>query len=183
MPLIHDVRNGRVDVLMEIWLPNQAETWADAIEAQEIDDLGTSLGSDWQSSFVIPRYLQEQYPELDHVDDLRSPRYQRLFATASSGGKGELVGCVIGWSGWDINRQQVQAYDLDNYVQVTEPGATEGLYSSIRNAYEKREPWLGYMWGSADPALELDLVRLEEPPYNERCWDAQRSCGFSWRAA
>jgi ABC-type proline/glycine betaine transport system substrate-binding protein len=178
VPLIHDVRNGRVDVLMEIWLPNQAEMWADAIEAQEIVDLGTSLGSDWQSSFVIPRYLQEQYPELDHVNDLRSPRYQRLFATASSGGKAELVGCVIGWSCWDINRQQVQAYDLDNYVQVTEPGATEGLYSSIRNAYEKREPWLGYMWGSADPALELDLVRLEEPPYNERCWDAQRSCGF-----
>ena len=178
VPLIHGVRNGRVDVLMEIWLPNQAEMWADAIEAQEIVDLGTSLGSDWQSSFVIPRYLQEQYPELDHVDDLRSPRYQRLFATADSGGKAELVGCVVGWSCWDINRQQVQAYDLDNYVHVTEPGATEGLYSSIRNAYEKREPWLGYMWGSADPALELDLVRLEEPPYNERCWDAQRSCGF-----
>ena len=176
--LIQDVRNGRVDVLMEIWLPNQAEMWADAIEAQEIVDLGTSLGSDWQSSFVIPRYLQEEYPELDHVNDLRSPRYQRLFATADSGGKAELVGCVVGWSCWDINRQQVQAYDLDNYVQVTEPGATEGLYSSIRNAYEKREPWLGYMWGSADPALELDLVRLEEPPYNERCWDAQRSCGF-----
>ena len=178
VPLIHGVRNGRVDVLMEIWLPNQAEMWADAIEAQEIVDLGTSLGSDWQSSFVIPRYLQEQYPELDHVDDLRSPRYQRLFATADSGGKAELVGCVVGWSCWDINRQQVRAYGLDDYVQVTEPGATEGLYSSIRNAYEKREPWLGYMWGSADPALELDLVRLEEPPYNERCWDAQRSCAF-----
>ena len=176
--LIQGMSIGQIDLMMEIWLPNQAETWADAIEAQEIVDLGTSLGSDWQSSFVIPRYLQEQYPELDHVDDLRSPRYQRLFATADSGGKAELVGCVVGWSCWDINRQQVQAYGLDNYVQVTDPGATEGLYSSIRNAYEKREPWLGYMWGSADPALELDLVRLEEPPYNERCWDAQRSCGF-----
>ena len=34
------------------------------------------------------------------------------------------------------------------------------------------------MWGTGDPALKLDLVRLEEPAYTEECWDADKACAF-----
>ena len=40
------------------------------------------------------------------------------------------------------------------------------MFAEVYGAYEKEEPWLGYMWGTGDPALKLDLVRLEEPPYS-----------------
>ena len=37
------------------------------------------------------------------------------------------------------------------------------LNADLYGAYEKGEPWLGYQWGTNDPALLLDLVQLEEP--------------------
>ena len=38
-----------------------------------------------------------QYPDLDSVEDLKTPRFKSLFATATSGGKARLVSCVSGW--------------------------------------------------------------------------------------
>ena len=54
------------------------------------------------------------------------------------------------------------------------------VFAEIYGAYEKKEPWLGYMWGTADPALkaDLDLVRLEEAPYTQECWDADQNCAL-----
>lgn len=40
-------------------------------------------------AFVIPKYLQEQYPELDSVEDLKDDKYKALFATSETGGKGD----------------------------------------------------------------------------------------------
>jgi glycine betaine/proline transport system substrate-binding protein len=34
------------------------------------------------------------------------------------------------------------------------------------------------MWGTGDPALKLDLVRLEEPAYTKECWDSDKACAF-----
>ena len=62
LPLFQGIQRGDVDIAMEIWLPNQNETWNEAHAAGEVVSLGLSLGSDWQSAFVIPAYLQEQYP-------------------------------------------------------------------------------------------------------------------------
>lgn len=73
LPLFQGIRRGEVDVLMEIWLPNQNDTWNAARAAGEVVSLGLSLGKDWQSAFVIPAYLQEQYPQLDSVEDLKKP--------------------------------------------------------------------------------------------------------------
>ena len=32
--------------------------------------------------------------------------------------------------------------------------------------------------GTGDPALKLDLVRLEEPAYSQECWDSDKACAF-----
>ena len=52
------------------------------------------------------------------------------------------------------------------------------MFAEIFGAYERQEPWLGYMWGTGDPALKLDLVRLEETPYTQECWDGGKGCAF-----
>ena len=52
------------------------------------------------------------------------------------------------------------------------------MFTELYNAYEQEEPWLGYMWGTGDPALKLDLFRLEEPAYTKECWDSDKACAF-----
>ena len=61
LPLLQGLRRGDTQVTMEIWVSNQNEAWHQALAAGEVVPVGPSLGSDWQSAFVIPAYLQDQY--------------------------------------------------------------------------------------------------------------------------
>ncbi len=176
--MFESLRRGEVDVAMEIWLPLQAAEWGQALANDEVQYVGSSMGSDWQSTFVIPAYLQEEYPGLDHVDDLKDPRYRELFATATSNGKARLVACVVGWACQEGNDAQIAGYGLIDHVQVVRPDSQEELFSEVYDAYAKGKPWLGYLWGTSDPALLLDLARLEETPYSDECWFTTKACGF-----
>ena len=148
---------------MEIWLPNQNEAWNEAREEGAVLSVGQSLGKDWQSAFVIPAYLQEQYPDLDSVEDLKDQQYKDLFKTAESGDKARLVSCIIGWACETVNAAQIRAMALNDHVHVINPGDGAALNADLYGAYEREEPWLGYQWGTNDPALILDLVRWKSP--------------------
>ena len=178
LPLFQGLRRGDTHVTMEIWLPNQDEAWMEAQAVGEVISVGESLGKDWQSSFVIPAYLVEQYPDLDSVEDLKEAQYQELFATAETGGKARLVSCVIGWACEGVNAKQIEGYGLADHVHVINPGDSAAANADLYGAYEKGEPWLGYQWGTNDPALLLDLVRLEEPAYSDECWFTTKACGY-----
>ena len=178
LPLFQGLRRGDSHVTMEIWLPNQDEAWEEALAAGEVVSIGLSLGKDWQSAFVIPKYLQDQYPDLDSIEDLKDEKFKEIFATAETGGKARLVSCVIGWSCEEVNAKQIEAYGLLDHVHVVNPGDGAAANADIYGAYEKKEPWLGYQWGTNDPALVLDLVRLEEPEYSDECWFTTKACAY-----
>ena len=178
LPLFQGLRRGDTHVTMEIWLPNQDEAWNEALAAGEVVSLGPSLGSDWQSAFVIPRYLQEQHPGLQTVEDLKKDEFKQLFATAETGGKARLVSCVIGWSCEVVNTAQIEAYGLNDHVEIVSPGDGAALNADLIGAYDKQEPWLGYQWGTNEPALVLDLVRLGEPEYTDECWFTTKACAY-----
>ena len=178
LPLFDRLRRGDTDVFMEVWLPNQDEGWAESQAAGEAINVGPSLGSDWQSAFVIPAYLQEQHPDLDSVEDLKEDRFKSLFATEESEGKARLMSCVSTWGCAQINAAQIEGYGLSDHVQIVTPEDADALDADLYSAYENGEPWLGYQWGTNGPALLLDLVRLEEPEYSDECWDSNKACAY-----
>ena len=178
VPLFQGLRRGDTHVTMEIWLPNQDEVWRDASVAGEVVPIGESLGRDWQSAFAIPAYLQEQYPELDSVEDLKDDKFKALFASAETGGKARLVSCVIGWSCELVNAKQVEGYGLSDHVHIINPGDGAAGDADLYGAYERKEPWLGYQYGTSDPSVELDLVLLDEPEYSDECWFTTKACAY-----
>ena len=178
LPLFNGLRAGDTHVTMEIWLPNQNEAWAEAQSMGQVVAIGESLGKDWQSAFVIPAYLQEQYPDLDSVDDLKEDQYKDLFATPETSGKARLVSCVIGWACEEVNAAQITGYGLDDHVHIINPGDGAAANADLYGAYEKGEPWLGYQWGTNNPSLILDIVRLEEPAYSDECWFTTKACAY-----
>ena len=179
LPNFQGLQKGDIDVTLEIWLPNQSIGWEKAVELGEVVSVGTSLVGDWQSTFVVPKYIADANPDLKTPQDLMKPKFQELFATADSRGKARLVACVIGWSCELVNTAQIEAYGLTDHTHVINAGSQEAMFAEVYGAYEKEEPWLGYMWGTGDPGLKLDLVRLEEPPYSEECWDSDKACAFA----
>ena len=183
MSLFQGLRNGDIHLLMEVWSSGLSsglieEEWEAALFYRDILDLGTSLGNIWQSAFVIPAYLQEQNPGLDHVEDLKQEQYRSLFSTAETGGKARLMSCVVGWPCKEINRQQIEGYGLLDHVHIVNPDDEATLDKSLYDAYEDGDPWMGYQWGTSGPALLLDLVRLEEPAYSDECWSTDRTCAY-----
>ena len=178
LPLFQGLRRGDIQVSLEIWLPNQIEAWYEAEANGEVVEVGKSLGNDWQSAFVIPAYLQEQYPELDSVEDLKDEQFKALFATPETGGKARLVSCVIGWACEEVNAAQIEGYGLEEHVHIINPGDGAALNADLYGAYGKGEPWLGYQWGTNDPALLLDLIRLKEPAHSDECWSTTKACAY-----
>lgn len=178
LPLFQGLRKGDTHVTMEIWLPNQSIGWTEAVELGEVVSVGKSLVGDWQSTFVIPAYIAEQHPDLKTPQDLMKPEFQELFATDDSRGKARLVACVPGWSCELVNDEQIETYGLTDSLYVIKPGSQDAMFAELFGAYEKQEPWLGYMWGTGDPALKLDLVLLEEEPYTKECWESGKACHF-----
>ena len=178
LPLFQGLKRGDTHVTMEIWIPNLQEQWEEAVAAGEVLQAGDTLGQDWQSTFVIPKYVQDEYPGLDHVDDLKDPKYQELFADTESRGKARIVICVPGWACEAVNEAQIAGYGLDEHVHVIRPGSEEAMFAEVYGAVERGAPWLGYMWGIGDPAVLHDLVPLDEPPYTDECWQTDMACGF-----
>ena len=176
--LAQGLRQGDIEVAMEIWLPTQGTNWDEALAAGEIVTLSQSLGLIGESAFTIPAYLQEQYPGLDSVEDLKDLQYKALFATSETGGKARLVSCVAGWACQSDNLAQIEGYGLTDHVHVVNPSSAEALNESLSDAYAKREPWLGFQWAVNETALMLDLVALEEPAYSDECWRTTKACGY-----
>lgn len=177
--LFAGLRQGESDIMMELWLPNHREAWEEAAIAGDVVSLGEGLSKLTQSAFMMPAYLQQTYPELDHVEDLKNESYRSLFVTADSGGKAALVSCVEGWACHAVNALQVTGYGLDEYVHIIVPETETALHDSLFEAYEKKAPWLGYLDSSMAPALKLDLVRLEEPAHSELCWITTKACAYA----
>ena len=178
LPNFQGLLKGDITVNMEIWLPNQQAAWDEAVANGQVVSIGKSLGEDWQSSFVIPKYVADQNPGLKSVEDLKKEEYMKLFETVDSRGKARLASCPVDWSCEGVNAAQREAYGLLDHIEVVNPGGQDALFADLQGAYERQEPWLGYMWGTADPALVLDLVRLEEPAYSDECWYTTKACGY-----
>ena len=172
LPLFQGLRKGDVDLTMEIWLPNQATAWNEAVKAGEVLPVGKSLEDNWQSSFLIPKYMQDANPELDSVEDLKEDKFKDLFE--QEGGKVLLLGCIAGWGcrtmqdGDDSGPGQIVGMGLEDHVVLQDPGTSGALAAAIEAAFAKEEPLLFYYWGPTALALKLEtemggLVDLEQP--------------------
>ena len=172
LPLFQGLRKGDVDLTMEIWLPNQAAAWNEAVKAGEVLPVGKSLEDNWQSSFLIPKYMQDANPELDSVEDLKEDKFKDLFE--QEGGKVLLLGCIAGWGcrtmqdGDDSGPGQIVGMGLEDHVVLQDPGTSGALAAAIEAAFAKKEPLLFYYWGPTALALKLEtemggIVDLEQP--------------------
>ena len=167
VPLFQGLRKGDIDITMEIWLPNQNAVWNEAIKDGTVIPVGRSLEDNWQSTFIIPGYLADANPGLVNVQDLKKDEYKSLFTEPDSGGKAVLLGCIASWSCRAVNEGQLEAYGLNDHVELRDPGTAGALAAAIQGAYLKEDPILFYYWGPTALATALDMRLLEQPDPSE----------------
>jgi glycine betaine/proline transport system substrate-binding protein len=187
LPLFQGLRKGDVDITMEIWLPNQDAAWNEAVKAGEVIPVGKSLEDNWQSTFLIPGYLQDANPELDSIEDLKNDEFNSLFE--QDGGKAVLLGCIAGWGcrtmqdgSPDTGVGQIVGMGLEDHVVLRDPGTSGALAAAIEGAFAKEDAILFYYWGPTALAHKLDMRDLEQPDPSE-CADNSPVHGCAFPAA
>lgn len=174
---IRDLEVDRLDILMEVWTPTYNDIWETVADAEEVFTLGVNY-ENWQSAFVIPQYLQDTYPALDSVDDLKDPFFRSMFMTDGSGGKATLLTCITGDNCATITEQQVAGYGLSEHVHIVNAARNEDIEADLYNASLGGQPWLGYMQFASDATLDIGITRLDEPAYTDECWASDRACAY-----
>ncbi len=184
VPLVRGLVRGDIDVSMEIWFNTAPEFWHEAVETGDVLDLGLNMGAQ-EISFLVPRYVVEgdpargieaMAPGLRSVSDL--VEYADLFRDPEEPDKGRYYNCIIGWVCELVNNAKLAAYELEGSFTNFRPGTGAALATSLAAAYEKGDPWLGYYWGPTWVLGEFDMIALEEPEYNDACWQGDQGCAF-----
>lgn len=136
-------------------------------------NLGINFDDDKQGLYV-PRYLIEGdakrgikalAPDLKTVKDLA--RYAHLFKDPEDPSKGRLYGAIPGWSIDKILYLKYEAYGLNKNYVYFRSGSEPALNSAFLAAYTKGEPIVGYNYEPTWLTGKLDLVLLQDEPYNE----------------
>ena len=168
---------GDVDVNMELWTDNVATYQADKA-AGGIVDLGINFDDNKQGLYV-PRYVIEgdpqrgiapMAPDLHKVSDLA--RYSKLFVDEENPSKGRIYGAIPGWAVDEVMFKKYKHYGLDKNYVYFRPGSEATLSTAFVTAYEKGLPIVGYNWEPTWISGKLDLVLLEDAPYNQAGFEA-----------
>ncbi len=178
------LRQGDIDVEMEMWTSNIAEIYNEALESGDVVELGVNFDGNTQGLYV-PTYVIEGdaergiepiAPGLKNVTDL--PDYWQLFEDEEDSSKGRIYGSPPGWAVDEIMRTKVETYGLDEYYNYFSPGSDTALSAAIASAYERGEPIIAYNWEPNWIMGMLDMTLLEEAPYSEELWNNGYACEF-----
>lgn len=178
VPIYQGAVRGDVDAIMEVWTDNVPDLWSEAVAAGTVEQVGLAF-DDADQGWFVPRYLVEgdaergieaAAPDLVSVFDL--VEYASVFRDPERPAMGRFYNCVIGWQCELVNTVKLNAYGLVPYFTDFKAGTGVALAASLESAYLRGEPWVGYYWGPTWVLGQLDLVKLEEPPYTDECWQA-----------
>jgi ABC-type proline/glycine betaine transport system substrate-binding protein len=167
---------GDVDVHMELWTDNVPTYEADKA-AGGIIDLSVNY-NDNRQGFYVPRYVIEgdpkrgiapMAPDLKTVKDLA--RYAALFKDEENPERGRIYGAIPGWSIDEILYKKYKAYGLDKNYVYFRPGSEATLNTAFLTAYEKGLPIVGYQWEPTWLSGKLDLILLEDEPYEKELFE------------
>lgn len=167
--------SGDVDVYMEVWVDNLPTYYQD-LDAGKFKELGINF-DDNKQGFYVPRYVIEgdaergikpMAPDLKTVEDLK--KYSDVFVDPDDKTKGRIYGAISGWEVDTVMRNKYKFYGLDESYNYFDPGSEAASVAVIASSYDKGEPIVSYHWDPTWLTGKLDLVILEDAPYDEQLY-------------
>lgn len=171
------LKTGDIDVYLEIWTGNITKKYQEALDNNDIAELGVNY-ADNKQGFYVPTYVIEgdsergiepMAPDLQSVEDLKD--YPELFEDPADPGMGRVVGSIPGWFADTVMKKKMEHYGLNENFNYFQPGSGAALAASIEKAFQEKAPWVGYYWEPTWITGKYDLTLLEEPEYNEEDWN------------
>jgi glycine betaine/proline transport system substrate-binding protein len=163
--------SGDIDIDIESWTDNVV-SYPDDIANGDVVDIGV-LVPDSAQGIYVPRYVIEgdaergiepMAPDLKTVEDLK--KYPELFPDDEDKSMGRIYGGIPGWMADEILHKKYEYYGLNEMYNYTRLGSEATLFASLVSAYNLGDPWVGYCYEPTWVSGKLDIVLLEDAPYD-----------------
>jgi len=158
------IETGDLTVAMELWDTTAAEALAASVATGNTIDLGET-GMQAKEEWWYPIYMKEQCPGLPDWQALNA--CAELFATPETGSKGRYLGGPVTWGGYDDER--VEALDMD--FEVIHAGTDAALFAELESAYQRKAPFLGWVYAPHWAPAKYEGEWVEFPPYSAECYN------------
>ncbi len=152
---------GEVDAVVENW--GHEDLKQKYITDQKVAVEAGPTGNIGIIGWWVPPWMVEEYPDILDWQNLN--KYADLFETSESGGKGQLLDGDPSF----VTNDAALVENLDLDFQVVYAGSEAALITAFRQAEENRTPLLGYFYAPQWFLSEVDLQKVELPPYEEGC--------------
>ena len=158
--------SGEVDVIIEDWgHPELEKKYIDTDKTAEI--VGPN-GNEGLIGWYVPKWMAEKYPDITDYKNLN--KYAAQFKTSESGGKGQLLDGDPSYVTYD--EALVKNLKLDYKVVYT--GSEAALITAFNQATAKKTPLLGYFYAPQWKLVDLGLVRVNLPKWDESTCKADK---------
>lgn len=163
--------DGSVDVLTDIWLPNQSAAWAKYVSGGTRSLVPNAHPYTGVQGFYIPGYLQDKYG-VKSIYDLNKPEVAKLFEPLG-GGQAQLLVGPAGWESTYIGQIKAKDYGFaDKFEAIsTEASVT---YAKLASAYKAQRGVVFYAYTPDWVFSAFDLRRLEEPAFDGYAQDNKK---------
>ncbi|MFS0785705.1 ABC transporter substrate-binding protein [Shouchella sp. 1P09AA] len=181
---VQGLRDGDINVYMEIWTDNIRELYDESIDSGEIIEVSMNF-DDNEQGFYVPTYVIEgdpdrdiepMAPDLQRVEDLVN--YPDVFPDPEDSSMGRILNAPSDWAVYEDIAMKFDSYGLEETFNLFAPGSDAGMVTDLVRAYEDGEGWVGYYWEPTGITAQYDLTLLEEDDYDEEQWEENRTTAF-----
>lgn len=165
------LESGDLHVAMEMWETTGKDAMGKSLATGSTVDLGET-GMQAIEEWWYPLYMKEKCPGLPDWEALND--CAEAFSTAETAPRGRYLGGPVTWGGYDDER--AEALELD--YEVVHAGTDAALFAELESAYQRKAPWLGWVYTPHWAPIKFQGEFVEFPPYSDECY-SDKSVGVN----
>ena len=165
------LESGDLHIAMEMWETTGKQAMDESLKTGKTVDLGET-GMQAKEEWWYPIYMKEVCPGLPDWQALNA--CAEKFSGPETAPKGRYLGGPVTWGGFDDER--VEALEMD--FEVVHAGTDAALFAELESAYQRKAPWLGWVYAPHWAPFKYKGEFVEFPVYSDECY-ADASVGIN----
>ena len=158
------LESGDLHIAMEMWETTGKQAMDESLRTGNTVDLGET-GMDAKEEWWYPIYMKEKCPGLPDWKALND--CAEAFSSPETHPKGRYLGGPVTWAGFDDERAEALGLDFE----VVHAGTDAALFAELQSAYERKAPFLGWVYTPHWAPFKFKGEWVEFPEYTDACYD------------
>ena len=158
------LESGDLHIAMEMWETTGKQAMDESLKTGKTVDLGET-GMDAKEEWWYPIYMKEKCPGLPDWKALND--CAEAFSSPETHPKGRYLGGPVTWAGFDDERAEALGLDYE----VVHAGTDAALFAELKSAYERKAPFLGWIYAPHWAPIKFEGEWVEFPEYTDACYE------------